>query len=101
MTAIDTNVLVRYFVQDDEDQFVRVKIFFNKKLDAQEPLFISDAVLCELVWVLSRAYRHSKADVVRILELLVRSAGMNFQTPFGLRRAITAFKKAGATLLTT
>jgi len=91
MTGIDTNLLVRYFVKDDEEQYLQVKAFFNRKLDAQEALFISDAVLCELVWVLSRGYRHSKADIIRILELISRSAGLTFQSPLGLRRAVKAF----------
>ncbi len=92
MTAIDTNLLVRYFVRDDEDQFARVKAFFDNQLDTHESLFVSDAVLCELIWVLSRAYRHSKSDVIKILELLVRSAGLEFQAVSGLRRAIGAFR---------
>jgi len=92
MTAIDTNILVRYFIRDDEFQFIRVRTFFFKMLDQREILFISDAVLCELIWVLSRGYRHTKTDIVQTLELLSKSAGMSFQNTTGLRNAITAYK---------
>ena len=48
MIAVDTNVLVRYIVQDDEKQSAEAEALFNRALDRDEPLFFSQIVLCEL-----------------------------------------------------
>ncbi len=57
MTGIDTNVLVRYIVQDDPAQSALATTFIEKNCTAKKPGFINLIVLCELTWVLKRAYR--------------------------------------------
>jgi predicted nucleic acid-binding protein len=51
--AVDTNVLVRYLTWDDEEQAVEAAAV----LESGDVIVISTIVLCELVWVLKRAYR--------------------------------------------
>jgi predicted nucleic-acid-binding protein len=49
MIALDTNVLVRFLVEDDEAQTERAKAFVANAIEANDPCFISAVVLCELV----------------------------------------------------
>jgi predicted nucleic-acid-binding protein len=49
--GLDTNVLVRYLTRDDEQQWQRAEQYINAALAAEETCFISNIVLCELVWV--------------------------------------------------
>jgi predicted nucleic-acid-binding protein len=51
--GIDTNVLVRFIVQDDPEQSTRATRFMQV-LTKESPGFISSIVLAELTWVLSR-----------------------------------------------
>ena len=56
MIGIDTNLLVRYFAQDDARQVRQVDDLIDFALRTGERLRISDIVLSELVWVLKTVY---------------------------------------------
>ena len=73
MVGIDTNVLIRYLLQDDAEQSVVANEFFETKISALEKGFVCSVVLCEVVWVLRRSYaveRHAIAEILsRLLSL--------------------------------
>jgi len=71
MLGIDTNVLVRYFVQDDKVQAKLVDSFFSKTLKHPDSCFINRIVLCELVWVLESAYSYKKDVIADVLEKIL------------------------------
>lgn len=67
--AIDTNVLVRLFVNDDEvQQNAAVEL-----LEQAESVIIPTAVLIETVWVLNRSYKIPLADILALLRDFVSS----------------------------
>ena len=67
MIGIDTNVLVRYIVQDDEEQ-AAIATQSIEACSVGAPGWISVIVLCETVWVLSRAYGYEKATIQAVLQ---------------------------------
>ena len=68
MIGLDTNVLVRYIVEDDPEQASLATRLIDEKSSAQKPAFISLMVLCELVWVLARAYDCDRAQIREVLK---------------------------------
>jgi len=70
MIGIDTNVLVRYIVQDDELQAAMATEAIEA-CDVGDPGWISVIVLCETAWVLSRAYGYEKATVQAVLQQIL------------------------------
>lgn len=74
MKGLDTNVLVRYLVQDDPKQFAAAQRELESAAQIGGRFVISPIVLCELVWVLETAYGCSKAEVVDTLERVLRTA---------------------------
>lgn len=68
MTGLDTNVLVRYIVRDDDLQAQRASAYIRDAADRGEYCLINHIVLCELVWVLEGAYGFAKKEIVRVLE---------------------------------
>ena len=72
MIGLDTNVLVRYFAQDDRAQSALANRAFAG-LSKAAPGFISLIVLCELVWVLEDVYAMKKPKLVGILRTLLES----------------------------
>lgn len=72
MIGLDTNVLVRYVMQDDPRQS-RKATALVESLSSEAPGFIPLVALVELVWVLSSSYRLSRAQVAETIELLLRS----------------------------
>jgi predicted nucleic-acid-binding protein len=69
--AVDTNVLVRLLVRDDE---VQVAIAQAALSEASE-IVITLPVLLELVWVLTRAYRLACMDIAGALRVMARQSG--------------------------
>ena len=60
MIGLDTNVLVRYLTQDDPVQSAQANAFVERQLSSAEPGIIGHGVLCEVGWVLSRAYGYTR-----------------------------------------
>ena len=67
MIGVDTNVLVRYITQDDDEQ-AAIATRWMESCNVETPGWISAIVLCEIVWVLSRAYHYDKATVQSVLQ---------------------------------
>jgi predicted nucleic-acid-binding protein len=64
MKALDTNVLVRFLVRDDEKQSAMVKRMLLDAEKSNEQFFIPLAVTLETMWVLSSAYDYSRKEIV-------------------------------------
>ena len=95
MTGLDTNILVRYFAQDDETQFRAVLRLLTRK---GALYFVSDLVLVEAAWVLTSAYDWTDLEVVEAYELLLSISNLTFENEGRLRLALRAVKKgAGLT----
>lgn len=78
MIGLDTNVIVRYLVQDDADQAARATAFIERELSEEAPGWISVVTAAELVWVLLRAYGFSRIEVARAVERLLQADSLVF-----------------------
>lgn len=75
MIGIDTNVLVRYLAQDDAMQSP-LATEIVESFTTEEPGYISQVVLVETVWVLTRSYRMTREAIADAVEVLLRSREM-------------------------
>lgn len=66
MNGLDTNVLIRYLVADDEVQAAKAKRYIESS-----PGYVNCIVLSEVVWVLESAYGYGKEAIVTMLERLL------------------------------
>ena len=66
MTALDTNVIVRYLVGDHPEQAEAARVLLEG-LIAGNPGFICREVVMEVGWVLERAYRFTRAQIAEVL----------------------------------
>ena len=71
MIGVDTNVLVRYLVQDEPRQAARATAFIRTASLRNESFFVNNIVLCELVWVLQSAYNYPREVISDALEKLL------------------------------
>ncbi len=69
MKALDTNVLIRLLTKDDEAQAKKAYAYVKK----HQPVFINHVVLCETMWVLSKLYGHTRAEIAKILDNMLLS----------------------------
>lgn len=70
MIGLDTNVVVRYLVQDDAEQGARAAAAIGR-LTSDERGYITKIVLVETFWVLTRAYKLPRDTVMQTLAQLV------------------------------
>lgn len=70
MIGLDTNVLVRYLTQDDPVQSPLASACIEK-LSADQPAVISHIVLCEVCWVLARAYHYERSQIADTLHAIL------------------------------
>ena len=71
MTGLDTNVLARYLIMDDPTQGKKASRLIQDSAKRNEPVFVNNVVLCELVWVLDAAYSFSRKEIVDVLEKIM------------------------------
>ena len=64
MIGLDTNILVRYILQDDPEQAAVAARLIESQCTAHSPGYISILVLVELVWVLTTGYGYEKHHIV-------------------------------------
>ena len=95
MIGIDTNVLVRYIVQDT-DQAKLATDFLENKCSQQDPGFVCLIVLCEIVWVLRRAYKYDKSIVLSVLNKLLTTQEFEIENTPVAWRAYEEYKKGSA-----
>ena len=96
MIGIDTNILVRYLTQDDEQQANIVNEIFAQHTGIKNAFFINNIVLCELVWVLSRGYKYAKEQIINVLESLLSSDEFAFENKKYLSQALYEYQTHNA-----
>jgi len=79
LIGLDTSVLVRYLVQDDADQGGAAAKLISCHCSKEEHGRVGLVVLCELVWVLSRAYRFSALQIAATIEKLLQTAELEIE----------------------
>ena len=73
MIGIDTNVLIRYIVQDDPGQARMATRLIEEKLSPENKGFVSSVVLCEVIWVLKRFYRQPKEQLLLVVKTILET----------------------------
>lgn len=85
MNALDTNVLVRFLVQDDDKQTQTVNTLFADAETQKQPLFVSSIVVLELMWVLKSAYEIPRTVILDSLNELLSLSVLEFQDQLAIR----------------
>ena len=94
MIGLDTNVLVRYLVHDDEAQYTWA-VRAMGELTPEEPGFISLVTLVETMWVLQRTYGVSRLETLAAVETLVANESIQFQDEIDVEDALALARSAG------
>ena len=95
MIGLDTNVLVRYIMQDDAKQAAKATTLIES-LSAAAPGFVTLVSIVELVWVLSSCYDLTRAQVAQALEVILRSKQLIVDQAEHVVRALRAFNAGTA-----
>ena len=96
MLAIETNVLVRFLVRDDEVQFDKACRLIKREVAAGRPIFISLLVLLETEWVLRSRYGLSKKLMLAAFSGLLDADDVFLENEPVVEAALFLWKEATA-----
>jgi predicted nucleic-acid-binding protein len=96
MPALDTNVLVRYVVEDDVAQLAAAKRLIRKCVSEGQTLFVPVTVPLELEWVLRASFEYAKDEVMQVLSSLLSAAELTFESERALEVALQLYRKGSA-----
>lgn len=88
MKALDTNVLVRFLVGDDEAMAARTEALFNEAKEQGNRLVVTTPVILELLWVLQARYRLTREDILDALDKLARMPVLELDSHDRLRELV-------------
>jgi|AntRauTorckE6833_2_1112554.scaffolds.fasta_scaffold00658_19 predicted nucleic-acid-binding protein len=94
MPSIDTNILIRYLVRDDESQFRKVIELLKEYQEST--LTINIPVIMESCWVLRSTYNYSKNELIETYRLLLKTKGLNIQSNKTVELALDEYEKSNA-----
>ncbi|MCL4322682.1 MAG: PIN domain-containing protein [Deltaproteobacteria bacterium] len=73
---VDTNVILRYLLNDNEEQFKIVKSFFDNVKTGRMRAVILESVIFETVYVLLKVYKIPKKEIADTLKDLLSFKGV-------------------------
>ena len=76
--GVDTNVLIRILVQDDDKQSKIAKEFLESLSESRKG-FISIIAMIELTWVLDSRYKHSNEEIIAVIEKFLNAPMLEIQ----------------------
>lgn len=85
MLAVDTNVIVRLLVNDDERRGARARALFDS-----DDVWIGATVLLEVAWVLESVYGLERAAVAESLDRLLGLPNVRVENPRAVATALAA-----------
>lgn len=94
MISLDTNVLVRMFVEDDDEP--RQTEAARELVRREAPLLLNPIVLAEFAWTLRSAFRLDRAAIHARLAGIAAAPEFTLMFPDATRRAIELFKAGPA-----
>ena len=95
MIGLDTNVLLRYIMQDDANQSA-LATRLVESLSVASPGFVPLVSVVELAWVLSSAYALDRSQVVQALESLLRTKELSVERAEIVWKALRVFQSGSA-----
>ncbi|HEM7880620.1 PIN domain-containing protein [Burkholderia contaminans] len=95
MIGLDTNVLVRYFAQDDEVQSKKATALMES-LSPERPGYVAQVALIEVVWVLGRCYGVEREQMKDIVESMIGTKELVVESADTVRKALRVFASSKA-----
>lgn len=93
MIAVDTNVLLRYLLNDDNEQSPRATALFS----GRSKILVTDVVLVETIWTLrGKKYKLEREALARVIVALFEEPLVIFEDAQTVWRALVDFRKAPA-----
>ena len=95
MIAADTNLFVRWLTNDDRPQAEAAARLFRAAEKTNDPIWVADIVIAELVWVLQKVFRLRPPQVAEMVEPIIAAPMLSIENRDRLMRAMELFSAHG------
>ncbi|MCX7260818.1 MAG: type II toxin-antitoxin system VapC family toxin [Burkholderiales bacterium] len=96
MLGIDTNVLVRFLVRDDQTQFEKARKLLKREVSNGRRVFINQLVLLETEWVLRSRYGLAKTLMLDTISRLLDAPDIQLEDEPAVEEALFIWRDANA-----
>ena len=96
MLGIDTNVLVRFLVRDDEAQFEKARKLIKREVSAGRRIFVNQLVLMETEWVLRSRYGVKKVQIIDSISSLLDANDLQIEDEPSVEEAVFVWRDSNA-----
>ena len=91
MISIDTNVLLRYLTNDDEEQAARAL----RLICGSQKVLVTNMVLVELAWTLrGKRYKLNRKQIAKVINSLFEEPNIEFENGQVVWRALSVYVQA-------
>ncbi len=90
--VLDANVLLRFFLQDDPKHSPAVTALFEKAQDQDMELFIQDAIVAEVTFVMERVFKRNRVQIADALLDFIQNPFVTLQSPGVLGDALLRYR---------
>jgi predicted nucleic-acid-binding protein len=92
MIGLDTNVLLRYLLGDDQAQTLQATEIVERRLTEQDPGFVSFVSVLEIVWVLGSLYKRTRWEIADHIEMILAADTLEVQNEQEVYEAVVALR---------
>jgi predicted nucleic-acid-binding protein len=96
MLGIDTNVLVRFLVRDEEAQFEKARKLIKREVAAGSTVLVNQLVLLETEWVLRSRFSLAKNLIIQAISGLLDASDVRFEDEPAVEEALFIWKDSAA-----
>jgi predicted nucleic-acid-binding protein len=97
MIGLDTNVLLRYLVQDDPTQSPKATEIIERRGTKEDPGFVSLVSILEIVWVLGSLYKRTRGEIADHIEMILAADTLEVQNEQEVYQAVIALRNGSGT----
>jgi len=91
MIGLDTNVLARYYIDDEADgEAQRQRLAARRLIESGQPLMVSKSVVLELEWVMRGYYSFNQAEVTRVIRHLLDQTRITVEDRDAVEQALSS-----------
>lgn len=94
MIGLDTNILARYYIDDETDsESLKQQVIARKLIESEQPLMVCKTVIMEFEWVMRGYYRFTTTDVVAVFRHLLSLRHLTVEDRLLVEQAIDNFEQ--------
>lgn len=91
--VIDTNLLVRYLINDDQKKAEAVDNLLDRAAKGEVRIIVPSVVIAELVWVLESFYQLKAGAILELVEAIINTSGLDVTDKSTIISALRLYKR--------